>query len=39
MAPAHPRRNETFPQLAAGFGVSTTTALRYVAETVEVLVA
>lgn len=37
LALAHLRKNETFPQLAAGFGVSTATAGRYVVETVEVL--
>lgn len=36
---AHLRKNETFPQLAAGFGVSTTTAWRYVDETLNVLAA
>ncbi|MFJ7209882.1 transposase family protein [Streptomyces sp. NPDC098789] len=39
MALAHLRKNETFPQLAAGFGVSTTTAWRYVEKTLEVLAA
>lgn len=33
----HLRKNETLPQLAAGFGVSTTTAWRYVDETLDVL--
>ncbi|MGW9436135.1 IS5 family transposase [Streptomyces sp. NPDC055607] len=36
---AHLRKNETFTQLAAGFGVSTTTAWRYVDETLDVLAA
>ncbi|MEV0344735.1 transposase family protein [Nonomuraea sp. NPDC050680] len=31
------RKGETFPQLGAGFGVSTTTAWRYVEETVMLL--
>ncbi|UNM13188.1 transposase [Streptomyces formicae] len=39
LALAHLRKNETFPQLAAGFGVSTTTAWRYVDETLDVLAA
>ncbi len=39
LALAHLRKNETFPQLAAGFGVSTTTAWRYVDETLGVLAA
>lgn len=34
---AHLRRGHTCAQLAAGFGVGTTTAYRYIAETVEVL--
>ncbi len=34
---AHLRKNETFAQLAAGFGVSTATAWRYVDETLNVL--
>jgi hypothetical protein len=33
----HLRKNETMPQLAAGFGISTATAWRYVDETLEVL--
>ncbi|MFI9825946.1 transposase family protein, partial [Streptomyces sp. NPDC052013] len=37
LALVHLRRNETLPQLAAGFGISTATAWRYVDETVEVL--
>ncbi len=36
---AHLRKNETFAQLAAGFGVSTATAWRYVDETLDVLAA
>jgi hypothetical protein len=36
---AHLRKNETFAQLAAGFGVGTATAWRYVTETVELLAA
>ncbi|MEU0374608.1 transposase family protein [Streptomyces sp. NPDC006283] len=39
LALAHLRKNETFPQFAAGFGVSTATAWRYAEETVEVLAA
>jgi len=34
---AHLRKNETFAQLAAGFGVSTATAWRYVDETLDAL--
>ncbi|QWA25922.1 transposase family protein [Streptomyces sp. JCM17656] len=33
---AHLRKNETFAQVGAGFGISETTAWRYVDETVEV---
>ncbi len=33
----HLRKGETFPELGAGFGISTTTAWRYVAETVMLL--
>lgn len=36
---AHLRKNETFSQLGAGFGISQATAWRYVDETVEVLAA
>ena len=36
---AHLRKGETFAELAAGFGVSTATAWRYVAETVRLLAA
>jgi len=36
---AHLRKGETFADLAAGFGVSTATAWRYVAETVRLLAA
>jgi len=36
---AHLRKNETFAQLGAGFGVSEATAWRYVDETVEVIAA
>ncbi|WSU55623.1 transposase family protein [Streptomyces sp. NBC_01092] len=36
---AHLRRNETFAQVGAGFGVSEATAWRYVDETLEVLAA
>jgi DDE superfamily endonuclease/Helix-turn-helix of DDE superfamily endonuclease len=36
---AHLRKGETFAELAAGFGVSTATAWRYVAETVALLAA
>ncbi len=39
LALAHLRKNETFAQIAAGFGVSQATAWRYVDETVEVLAA
>ncbi len=39
LALAHLRKNETLPDLAAGFGVSTATAWRYTSETVEVLAA
>ncbi|MFE5596671.1 transposase family protein [Streptomyces sp. NPDC056549] len=35
----HLRKNETLSALAAGFGISTTTAWRYVDETIEVLAA
>ena len=34
---AHLRKGETFAELAAGFGVGTTTAWRYVGETVDLL--
>ena len=34
-----PLQGETFAELAAGFGVGTTTAWRYVNETVELLAA
>lgn len=37
LALVHLRKNETLAQVAAGFGVSTATAGRYVTETVEVL--
>lgn len=33
----HPRKNETFSQLGAGFGISQTTAWRYMDETLDVL--
>src|SRR5207302_4040479 len=36
---AYLRKGETFAELAAGFGVGTTTAWQYVNETVELLVA
>ncbi|GAA2908978.1 IS5/IS1182 family transposase [Streptomyces thioluteus] len=36
---AHLRKNETFAQVGAGFGVSESTAWRYVDETLEVLAA
>ena len=36
---AYLRKGETFAELAAGFGVGTATAWRYVNETVELLVA
>src|SRR5271154_5500003 len=35
----HLRKGETFAELAAGFGVGTTTAWRYVTETVALLAA
>ncbi|MBB1247345.1 transposase family protein, partial [Streptomyces durbertensis] len=37
LALVHLRKNETLAQVAAGFGVSTATAGRYVTETVDVL--
>ncbi|MEV5283263.1 transposase family protein [Streptomyces sp. NPDC052811] len=39
LALAHLRKNETFAQVGAGFGVSEATAWRYVDETLEVLAA
>ena len=36
---AHLRKGETFAELAAGFGISTVTAWRYVRETVALLAA
>ncbi|MBB4986569.1 hypothetical protein GGE06_007537 [Streptomyces sp. SFB5A] len=39
LALVHLRKNETLPALAAGFGVSTATAWRYVDETLDVLAA
>jgi hypothetical protein len=36
---AHLRKGDTFAELAAGFGVGTTTAWRYVEETVALLAA
>ena len=36
---AYLRKGETFAELAAGFGVSTATAWRYVTETVDLLAA
>src|SRR5688500_6711232 len=33
----HLRKGETFPELGAGFGISTTTAWRYVEETIKLL--
>ena len=36
---AYLRKGETFAELAAGFGIGTTTAWRYVNETVELLAA
>ncbi|MGX8904718.1 helix-turn-helix domain-containing protein [Streptomyces netropsis] len=39
LALAHLRKNETFSQAGAGFGVSEATAWRYVDETLEVLAA
>jgi hypothetical protein len=37
LALVHLRKNETLPARAVGFGISTTTAWRYVDETLEVL--
>ncbi len=37
LALAHLRKNETFAQVGAGFGVSQSTAWRYVDETLEIL--
>ncbi len=37
LALVHLRKNETPPQLAAGFGISTAIAWRYVDETLEAL--
>ncbi|MEU4173208.1 transposase family protein, partial [Streptomyces sp. NPDC026665] len=37
LALAHLRKNETFAQVDAGFGVSEATAWRYVDETLDVL--
>ncbi|GLW04782.1 hypothetical protein Slala05_84120 [Streptomyces lavendulae subsp. lavendulae] len=39
LALAHLRKNETFAQVGAGFGVSEATAWRYVDETLDVLAA
>jgi hypothetical protein len=39
LALAHLRKGETFAELAAGFGISTTTAWRYATETVRLLAA
>ncbi|MER7599754.1 transposase family protein [Streptomyces hydrogenans] len=39
LALVHPRKNEPLPSLAAGFGVSTAAAWRYVSETLDVLAA
>ncbi|MFF7438050.1 transposase family protein [Streptomyces sp. NPDC008122] len=39
LALVHLRKNETLPALAAGFGISTATAWRYVDETLDVLAA
>lgn len=39
LALAHLRCGHTYAQLAAGFGVGTTTAYRYIAEAVDVLAA
>lgn len=39
LALAHLRNGHTYAQLAPGFGISTTTAYRYVTEAVEVLAA
>ncbi|CAM5259572.1 hypothetical protein GCM10010390_29170 [Streptomyces mordarskii] len=36
---AHLRCGHTYAQLAAGFGVGTTTAYRYIAEAVDILAA
>ncbi|GHC90965.1 hypothetical protein GCM10010349_79330 [Streptomyces flavofungini] len=37
LALAHPRKNETYQQVGAGFGGSEAAAWRYVDETLEVL--
>ncbi|ALE84535.1 IS5/IS1182 family transposase [Pseudonocardia sp. HH130629-09] len=39
LALAHLRKGETYPDLAAGFGVGTTTAFRYIREAIDVLAA
>ncbi len=39
LVPAHLRKGETFADLAAGFGIGTSTAWRYVRETVALLAA
>jgi DDE superfamily endonuclease len=39
MVPAHLRKRETYPDLAVGFGIGTTTAYRYLREALTVLVA
>ena len=39
LVPAYLRKGETFAELAAGFGIGTATAWRYVAETVALLAA
>ena len=39
LALAHLRKGETYPDLAAGFGIGTTTAFRYVREAIDVLAA
>ncbi|MEN3265409.1 MAG: hypothetical protein V7646_2303 [Pseudonocardia sp.] len=36
---AHLRKGETYTDLAAGFGVGTTTVFRYISEAIEVLAA
>lgn len=39
LALAHLRKGETYPDLAAGFGIGTTTAFRYIREAIDVLAA
>ncbi|MGW5255828.1 IS5 family transposase [Streptomyces sp. NPDC004012] len=39
LTPAHPRNGQPYAQLAAGFGIGTTTAYRYITEAVNLLAA